>query len=93
VIGARVLVVEDERLIAEEMCDRLARLGLVPVGIAATGDDALRQIETERPDLVLLDIRLKHGPDGISTAESSSPRSPMMRRWSARSICGQRAIC
>ena len=57
--GTRVLVVEDESLLAETLCDLLQDAGLEPVGPAATVAAALRLIEQGRIDAALLDIRLK----------------------------------
>ncbi len=64
----RVLVVEDEALVAEELRDRLQRLMVDVVAIADTGEQAIRETEQTRPDLVLMDIRLKGELDGIDAA-------------------------
>jgi PAS domain S-box-containing protein len=64
----RVLVVEDEALVAEEIRDRLQRLDVDVVAIADTGEQAIRVTEETRPDLVLMDIRLKGALDGIQAA-------------------------
>ncbi len=64
----RVLVVEDERLIAEEIQERLARLGFSIVGIVDTGEDAVQVAHMELPELILMDIRLKGKMDGIEAA-------------------------
>ena len=56
---ARVLVVEDESLMAETLCDLLQDAGLEPVGPAATVAAALSLLEQGRVDAALLDIRLK----------------------------------
>jgi CheY-like chemotaxis protein len=57
--GTRVLVVEDESLLAETLCDLMQDAGCEPVGPAATVAEALRLIEHGRIDVALLDIRLK----------------------------------
>lgn len=67
-IGMRVLIVEKERLVAEELMNGLERMGVIPLGIAATGEEALRHVRRERPDLVLMDIRSKQGSGGIAAA-------------------------
>lgn len=67
--GVRILVVEDEALIADEIADRLGRLGCRIVGIADTAARAIELAERERPDLALMDIRLKGPMDGIEAAE------------------------
>jgi PAS domain S-box-containing protein len=64
----RVLVVEDEAIVAEEIGDRLERLRADVVGIADTGEQAIRLTAETRPDLVLMDIRLKGALDGIQAA-------------------------
>lgn len=64
----RILVVEDEAIIAFELEDILERLGAEVVGTAMSADDAVRRAEALRPDCVTMDISL-HGPrDGISAA-------------------------
>jgi CheY-like chemotaxis protein len=56
--GMRVLVVEDETLLAETLCDLLLGAGCEPVGPAASVAAALRLIETSRIDAAILDVRL-----------------------------------
>lgn len=67
--GPRVLVVEDEALIAEEIHERLNRLNYQVVGIADTGHGAIEAAMQICPDLVLMDIRIKGPLDGIETAK------------------------
>jgi CheY-like chemotaxis protein len=59
----RVLVVEDEPLVAEAFHDSLIQLGHEP-SIAPTAEDALARLAAERPDVILLDVRLP-GMTGI----------------------------
>ncbi len=66
---SRILVVEDEAIIAEEIQDRLARLKFDVVGVEDTGPQAIEAVRRHQPDLVLMDIRLKGKMDGIQTAE------------------------
>jgi two-component system cell cycle sensor histidine kinase/response regulator CckA len=73
IAGARVLLVEDEALIAEELRERLRRLQLVVVGVADTAATAIELAESLRPDLVLLDIRLKGEGDGHEVAAKIAP--------------------
>ena len=56
--AARVLVVEDEALLAETLCDLLLGAGCEPVGPAANVAIALSLIETSRIDAAILDVRL-----------------------------------
>ena len=66
--GARVLVVEDEALIAEEIMDRLREMGARSVFGADTAADAIEIAATEAPDIILMDVRLKGNRDGIEAA-------------------------
>ncbi len=65
----RLLIVEDEALIADELQHRLESLGHQVVAVCDTADSAVAAAERERPDLVLMDIRLKGAGDGIQAAE------------------------
>src|SRR5690242_3900033 len=64
----RVLVVEDEALIAEELRERLVRLGAVVVGTVDTAEAAVDTAIRTRPNIVLMDIRLRGKRDGIAAA-------------------------
>ena len=65
----RILVVEDERVIAADLCECLSDMGYQVVGEAASGEEALRKVARHRPDLVLMDIVLDGEMDGITAAE------------------------
>ena len=67
--SARILVVEDEAVVALDVEDRLRRLGHQVVGTADSSASALAQAAEVRPDLVLMDIALRDGGDGIAAAE------------------------
>jgi two-component system, response regulator PdtaR len=64
----RVLVAEDDYLVALELEAGLKDAGFEVVGIAASADDALRLAESGRPVLAIMDIRLAGPRDGIDTA-------------------------
>jgi len=66
---AHLLIVEDERIVAKDIEYSLKTLGYRVTGIASTGENALQKAKENRPDLVLMDIRLKGGMDGIEAAE------------------------
>jgi len=66
--GARILIVEDEALLARDTAYMLDAMGCRVVGIAATADEAVSQTGCLRPDLILMDIRLKGQRDGIEAA-------------------------
>jgi PAS domain S-box-containing protein len=65
---ARILIVEDETIIAMELEDRLKSLGYAIPAMVATGTAAIQKTVETHPDLVLMDIRLKGQMDGIETA-------------------------
>lgn len=67
--GLRIVITEDDAIIALDIERQVAAMGHTVVGVAATAEEALRTIEENRPDLVLLDIRLKGAVDGITLAE------------------------
>lgn len=71
---ARVLVVEDEYFVALDLEGVLSDEGHVVVGIATDADEAVRLAEREKPDLVLMDVRLARGSDGIAAAISIRQR-------------------
>lgn len=66
--AARILVVEDEAIVAMDISVRLRALGYEVVGPASTGVEALEIAEASRPDLVLMDVMLRGGMDGIEAA-------------------------
>src|SRR5688572_28184037 len=65
---SRILIVEDESIVAMDLHASLLRLGYDAREPVGTGADAMRVIEQEVPDLVLMDIQLRGGMDGIETA-------------------------
>lgn len=65
----RILIVEDEAIVAMEIQDRLEALGYSVAGTLARGEAVLDQIEEIVPDLILMDIMLNGDLDGIETAE------------------------
>ena|SRR5689334_10943506 len=70
----RVLIVEDEFFISLHTKQLLQVLGHVVVGIAVSADQAIHFAEQERPDLVLMDIRLNGLRDGIEAADEIRKR-------------------
>jgi CheY-like chemotaxis protein len=65
---ARILIVEDEAIIAMDLTSTLLRRGWRVVGTAATGEESIAQAGAERPDIVLMDIRLQGTMDGLEAA-------------------------
>lgn len=66
---ARILVVEDQNIIAMDLKNRLANLGYVVPATVAFGEEAVVQAGELRPDLVLMDIMLKGAMDGVQAAD------------------------
>jgi DNA-binding NarL/FixJ family response regulator len=64
----RVLIVEDEVLVALEASDILASAGHDVIGSAVTAEEAVRKARELKPDLILMDIRLLGKRDGIEAA-------------------------
>ena len=66
---ASILVVEDELIIAKAIEKRLVTLGYSVVGVVKSGEEGLQKADIHRPDVVLMDINLGAGIDGIATAD------------------------
>jgi PAS domain S-box-containing protein len=66
--SAKILIVEDEFIIAEDIQNVLTKLGYSIAGIAFTGDKAIQKAIEFKPDLVLMDIMLKGDMDGVEAA-------------------------
>jgi PAS domain S-box-containing protein len=63
----QILIVEDEKIVADDLRMSLERLGYRVSGVVSSGEDAIRKVEELPPDLVLMDIVLK-GMGGIEAA-------------------------
>ena len=68
--AVKILIVEDEMVIAANISLQLSELGYEITGILPQGDEAISHIQINRPDIILLDIRLKGDLDGIETAQA-----------------------
>lgn len=64
----KILVVEDEIIVAQDIACRLKKLGYAVTAIVASGEEALEKVEENPPDLVLMDIVLKGEMDGVTAA-------------------------
>jgi PAS domain S-box-containing protein len=64
-----ILVVEDEGVVALDIQARLTKLGYAVPAVADTGEEAVWKAAEMRPDLVLMDIRLKGEMDGVEAAK------------------------
>lgn len=68
-IKERIFVVEDESVVALDIAASLEGMGYIVAGQTDRGETAIQQVEELRPDLVLMDIRLKGKMNGIEAAE------------------------
>lgn len=66
---ARIMVVEDEWIIANDIKDCLIDMGYAISDIVASGEEAISKTKDKTPDLVLMDIVLQGELDGIETAK------------------------
>jgi two-component system, OmpR family, phosphate regulon sensor histidine kinase PhoR len=66
--GHKILIVEDEAIVALHEEENLKNMGYTVVGKASSGEEAIRKAEETQPDLVLMDIVLKGEMDGIEAA-------------------------
>ncbi len=64
---ARVLIIEDEELIAVMLVSLIRKFGHEPLDPVAYGEEVMRRIKESSPDLLLVDIKLKGEMDGIDT--------------------------
>jgi PAS domain S-box-containing protein len=69
VTPARILIVEDDRVVARDLAQQLASMGHTVAGMASRGEDVLSRTLDTRADLVLMDIRLEGPVDGITAAQ------------------------
>jgi PAS domain S-box-containing protein len=65
---ARILVVEDEAIVARDLCLQLKEMGYDPVGTRVRGEEAVAAVVSLSPDLILMDVNLGPGMDGIAAA-------------------------
>lgn len=74
----RVLLVEDEALIALDMSMTLREAGVHVLAVAGTGAAALQAVKDQLPDLVLMDISLRGLVDGVDTVRLLRERHPSL---------------
>jgi two-component system response regulator AtoC len=67
-MSARILIVEDERITAEDLRETLTDLGYVVTASVSNGADAIAQAAENAPDVALMDVRIQGGLDGTETA-------------------------
>jgi len=70
----RILIVEDEAIVANDIQMRLKKLGYIPCAIASSGEEAIQKAAKMQPNLVLMDIVLKGQMNGIEAAQEIRER-------------------
>jgi PAS domain S-box-containing protein len=65
----KILVVEDEAIVAEDITKTLKDLGYAVPSVVASGNRVIEQVKADQPDLVLMDILLKGEMDGVQAAD------------------------
>ncbi|GAB1542754.1 hypothetical protein NUACC21_54280 [Scytonema sp. NUACC21] len=73
-VPIRILIVEDEQLVADDLRETLEYLGYDVPALVATGEEAILMTESLQPDLVLMDIRLAGEMDGVEASEQIQTR-------------------
>ncbi len=69
-VPAKILIVEDESIVASDIEHILTRMDYEITGIASSGEEAIQMVAENRPDLVLMDMMLRGEMHGIETAEA-----------------------
>lgn len=72
-----ILLVEDERIIALDIKMRLEQFGYTVIGVATSGEEALRIASEEHPNLILMDIHLDSAMTGVEAAQIIYEKDPV----------------
>lgn len=67
-VESKILIVEDEAIVAEDIASRLEKMGYTIADIVASGEEAIVAANTTQPDIVLMDIMLQGKIGGIVAA-------------------------
>jgi two-component system, response regulator PdtaR len=65
----RILITEDEAVIAMDLMHLLRELGHQVTGVAVSAEEAYKAIKNDKPDLILMDVSLKGSVNGIEAAK------------------------
>ena len=71
----RILLVEDEALVALDLIETVSRMGATVIAALATEDEAVEAFARHRPDVVMMDVRLRAG-DGVNAAKRLRASGP-----------------
>lgn len=66
---SKIMIVEDESIIAEDLADSLEDMGYIVVDIVSSGEEAILMAAEKQPHLILMDVMLQGEIDGITAAE------------------------
>ncbi len=70
----KILIAENENIAAINIKNSLHRMGYVILDIVGSGEEVIRKVKEEKPDLILMNISLDGALDGIETAEILSAK-------------------
>jgi CheY-like chemotaxis protein len=70
----RIAIAEDDWFVAEYLCGELAAMGHAVVGRTRTGEELINLVAGDRPDVVLVDVHLAGGSDGLAAAKQIQER-------------------
>ncbi len=68
-IKTKILVVEDETIVALDIKSALKKIGFEVTNTVTNHDDAIKSVKDNKPDIILMDIHLENSKDGIQTAQ------------------------
>jgi two-component system, response regulator PdtaR len=72
-----ILIVEDEKILAADLENKLRQLGYRVDGIASSGEEAVRLAQEREPSLILMDVRLSGTMDGVEAARRIQAKTPV----------------
>lgn len=67
-LNEKIMIVEDEKIVAEDIRESVEKIGYTACAVVSMGEEAVKKAGELLPDLVLMDIMLKGGTDGIEAA-------------------------
>ena len=72
---AKILVVEDEWIVADQICATLRKMGYLVPPPLSSGEEAIKTVVTEKPDLIIMDFCLRGAIDGAEAARRITSKS------------------
>lgn len=68
-MAVRILILESKREVAQDLQERLSKLGYEVIGISTSGKETVQSVKELTPDVIIMNVRLQKGTDGIKTGE------------------------